>query len=461
MRRRATRALVLAAAAVAACSGPRFHRVGPAPAGTATAAAASPVAPPIAIERITLRWSNAYLVRRDGAAVLVDSGSPGDRGALAAALTARGVPPGKLRAVIVTHAHADHAGCARWLQSQGAAIVLGAGDAGPAGRGRNERLRPTGLLGALLAPVFMFPFEPFTPDVAVEQELDLAAYGFPELRVIPVSGHTPGSIAVVLGAEAFVGDMVKGGELCTRSPTEHLYQTDRLADHRALEGLLARGVARLHLGHSGPLDGAATRSWLAGAEDPGPGTAISIDLDARGERRDGGGGDDDRLGGSGGLRLRYAIGRAGPAGLGYALGADLRAGYLGRAHYEADSLPLGLAARSANGGALLVAAGAGIGGLRGNTATRALVELAAELPVGPLRALARAAAGWRLGGAAYMGDAGISDELALLAGVRIGRDRRWGDHVAGKGPFLALSYRNLGGDQVLGVALGLDVFAGR
>jgi len=447
---------VAAAAAVPACGGPRFHRVGPV-APQATAMAAATAAPPIAIDRIELQWSNVYLLTRGDAAVLVDSGSPGDRDDLARALAARGVPPAKVRAVVITHGHADHAGCARWLQTQGAAIVLGAGDAGPASRGRNERLRPTGLLGALLASMFMFPFEPFSPDVAVDREIDLAAHGFPEVRVIPVAGHTPGSIAVMLGDEAFVGDMIKGGELFTHAPTEHLYQTDRLADHRELAGLRARGAARLYLGHRGPLDGDDVAAWLRGAGGAGRDTAIWLDLDARGERGSG----DGELGATGGVRARYAIGRASAAGLGYALGADVRAGYLGRAHYEADAFPLGFAARASGGAAVIVAAGAGIGGLRGNGATHAIIELGAELPAGPLHAFARGAAGWRLGGAAYGDDAGIADEVTALAGLRLGRDARWGDYAAGKGPFLALSYRNLGGAQWLGVAVGVELFAGR
>ena len=439
---------VAAALAGAACSGPRFHRVGP---------AAPPQLPsPITIDRIELTWSNAYLVRRGDAAVLVDSGSPQDRGDLAAALTARGVPPSKLRAVVVTHAHADHAGCARWLQTQGAAIVLGAGDAATAGRGRNEELRPTGLLGALLAPVFMFPFEPFTPELAVDRELDLAAYGFPDLRVVPVAGHTPGSIAVLLGDEAFTGDMVKGRELSAHAPTEHLYQTDRLADHRALDGLLARGVARLYLGHGGPLRGGDVTSWLAGAGDRGGDHALSVSLDARGERSSGGG-----LGATGGLRVRYIFARAGAPGLGYAVGGDLRAGYLDGDVYEANTLPLGLAARGASGALVMLVGGVGLGGPHDASMLHAVVELAAELPAGPTRLFARGTAGWRLAGADYASDAGISDELTALAGLRLGRDRRWGEYVAGKGPFVAVSYRNLGGDALLGLAIGVELFAGR
>ena len=53
--------LVISALLLAACA-PQFQRVGPAPAA----------ASPITIERIELRWSNVYLIRKPGAAVLVD-----------------------------------------------------------------------------------------------------------------------------------------------------------------------------------------------------------------------------------------------------------------------------------------------------------------------------------------------------------------------------------------------------
>jgi len=443
---------------LAACS-PAFERVGPQQ--PAAPAAPAPASAPISIERIVLQWSNVYLVRKPGAAVLVDAGSPSDRAALVAALAARGMAPAQLAAVVVTHAHADHAGCARWLQQHGAALVLGAADAAVAARGSNDPLHATNLLGALLAPVFMFPFDPFTPDLAVDREIDLADRGFAELRVVPVPGHTPGSIAAVVAGEALSGDLVKGGLVVgAATPSEHLYQADRLADHRSLAALLDRGVARLYPGHSGPLDAGETRAWLAGAGPDTGDNAVSLEAELRGELPRGGGLGD--AGATAGLRGRAIVGRAGGAGLGYAFGGELRAGYLDGGIYELDGHPIGLALRGATGGALLVTAGAGLGGIRSATASHAVVELAGELPAGPLRILARVGAGWALGGPAYARDArGIADELTALIGVRLGGDRAWGDYRAGHGPYLALGYRDLGGAELFGIALGAGVFAGK
>jgi hydroxyacylglutathione hydrolase len=443
-----TRACLAAIAVLAACA-PQFQRVGP----------VGPAASPITIERIELRWSNVYLIRKAGAAVLVDAGSPSDRDALAAALAARDVAL-SIKAVVVTHAHADHAGCARWLQTQGAAVVLGAGDVAVAARGSNDPLHATNLLGALLAPVFMFPFDPFTPDVAVDHEIDLADRGFPELHVVPVPGHTPGSIAVVLGTEVFSGDLLKGGLVIgPETPSEHIYQTDRLADHRALAALLGRGVTRLYPGHAGPLEAGETKAWL---DDAGPDTgdnAVSTEADVRGELPRGGGLGD--AGGTAGLRVRLILGRGGP-GVGYAFGVDLRAGYLNGGIYEADAHPIGLALRDATGGLVMVTGGIGLGGIRSNTASHAGVELTGELPAGPIRLLARASLGWALGGPGYATNAhGVADELTALVGVRLGRDHTWGDYHAGHGPYLALTYRDLGGAELLGIALGVDVFAGK
>ena len=187
--------------------------------------------------------------------------------------------------------------------------------------------------------------------------------------------------------------------------------------------------------------------------------AMSIELDLRGERPRG---DELGPGVTAGLRLRLGRGRATGAGLGYFGGLDLRGGVLDGGVYEADAHLAGLALRARSGALLSATGGVGIGGLRGATATHLPVELSLELPAGPLRLLARANAGWRLGGEAYADQAlGVADEAGALLGVRLGRDRRyWGAVSAGAGPYLAASYRNLGGVELFGIALGLDLWGG-
>jgi len=188
------------------------------------------------------------------------------------------------------------------------------------------------------------------------------------------------------------------------------------------------------------------------------GRSISIEVDGRGEQPDA---DGAELGLTVGIRSRLGFGRGG-AGLGYLGGLDVRGGRLDGGYYHVDAHVLGLALRSRRGAQLGLTGGAGLGGLRGAGATRAPVELSLELPVGGARVLARAGLAWALSGDEYAGDAfGIADEASALLGARLGRDRRyWGSVVAGGGPFLALTYQRLGGAELYGLALGLDLFGG-
>jgi glyoxylase-like metal-dependent hydrolase (beta-lactamase superfamily II) len=436
--------LVFFSVLAGACA-PRFAHVATPAAGSAGSAG------PIAVSVVTGRWSNIYLLRRGGDALLVDSGSAPDCDALDAALAAAGAP--HVRAVIVTHAHADHAGCARELQRRGAAIVLGAGDVATAARGRNAGLAPTGLLAALISPLFLFPFEPFAPDLAVDREVDLGAYGFGDVRVAPAPGHTPGELVVVTGDAAFVGDMLKGGQVFAHSPTEHLYQDDRVADHAAIAAVLARpGVVTLYPGHGGSLAAADVRSWLAGADMRGRDGALAIELGARlafpGDVA------------SAGVRMRLALGGA----VGYAAGLD--AGVAGAfdasqsGTVPVDAYPLGVALRGRGGALVTLLGGAGIGGLRGISATHAIAELAAELPVAGARILARGSLAWGLTGPAE-NHVTLAGQKSALLGMRLGADAPLGAYVAGHGPFVAATFDDIDGVRFYGLALGLQLFAAR
>lgn len=190
---------------------------------------------------------------------------------------------------------------------------------------------------------------------------------------------------------------------------------------------------------------------LAGDRPP---RTMAVELDARGEHSDA------SSGATAGLRLRFGTGET----FGYTGGVDLRAGYFDSGaggRYEADAHLLGLAVRS-GATTLSFTAGVGIGGLRGAGATHLPIELAFEGPAGPTRVLARAGLGWRLGGARYADDAfGLADEATALVGLRLGRDLGyWSTVRAGAGPFVAVTYRNLGGADVWGLAIGGELWGG-
>lgn len=82
------------------------------------------------VYRLGTMWINFYLVEEEGEFTLVDAGYPGYWRYLEAAIDALGASLGAVRAVIVTHHHADHVGTAEQLRaSAGARVLAGEGDA--------------------------------------------------------------------------------------------------------------------------------------------------------------------------------------------------------------------------------------------------------------------------------------------------------------------------------------------
>jgi glyoxylase-like metal-dependent hydrolase (beta-lactamase superfamily II) len=69
-------------------------------------------------------------VAEGGEFTMVDAGYPGYWKYLTAGIDALGAAPDAIRAVILTHHHADHAGTAARLRSTaGARVLVGSGDA--------------------------------------------------------------------------------------------------------------------------------------------------------------------------------------------------------------------------------------------------------------------------------------------------------------------------------------------
>jgi glyoxylase-like metal-dependent hydrolase (beta-lactamase superfamily II) len=141
--------------------------------------------------------ANCYIVQAGTDAVVIDPGAEAER--LVSLLDDRGVEP---RAIVLTHAHADHVGGVSGLVRRfGAPVYLHPADA-PLYRAAAEH-----------AALFGIAMEsPPEPDAWLEHGEHLS-FGSIRLEVRHAPGHSPGGIVLVTPAEAFVGDCVFAGSI--------------------------------------------------------------------------------------------------------------------------------------------------------------------------------------------------------------------------------------------------------
>jgi hydroxyacylglutathione hydrolase len=170
-----------------------------------------------AVQRVLAGRSNAFLLSSGSARILVDTGRGNRWAALERRLAEAGVD--RLDALILTHAHFDHAENARRVRTTyGAKVIIQEAEAGflergdaplPAGSVLLTRVF-TSRLRKLLQPRFLYDGCPV--DLAVTDRFDLAPFGFGGY-LLHTPGHCRGAMSVVLDDEiALVGDtMVNAG----------------------------------------------------------------------------------------------------------------------------------------------------------------------------------------------------------------------------------------------------------
>jgi len=107
------------------------------------------------VYRLGTDWVGWYLCRSDGQVTVVDCGFPGYFDQLPPALSELGLSLDAVAAVVLTHYHGDHVGCAERIRTEtGAPVFAPAGDANGV-TGAAKVPTPGGMLGSLWRPRMM------------------------------------------------------------------------------------------------------------------------------------------------------------------------------------------------------------------------------------------------------------------------------------------------------------------
>ena len=189
-------------------------------------------------ERVNLGFVSAYVLARGGEAAVVDTGTAGSEGDIAAALERIGLGWDAVGHVIVTHLHGDHAG--------GLAAVLGAAPDATGYAGQED-------LAAMSAP---------RPLVAVAD--GDAVFG---LTIVATPGHTAGHISVLdeVGGILVAGDALgtDGGQVTGPNPQ---FTADMATAFSSVAKLGTFTFETLLVGHGDPIVSGA--SALVAAFEP-------------------------------------------------------------------------------------------------------------------------------------------------------------------------------------------------
>lgn len=202
--------------------------------------------------------TNCYIIKQEGM-ILVDSGMPGEFDKFSNGLRDLNIDPKEIKAMVITHTHWDHIGCAKLIKDMtGAKVIVQKNEKENLLKG--DPVIPPAvtlwgkILGALVKKLSKkFTIEPCEVDIVVEEEdYSLEEFGI-KGKIVFTPGHSNGSISVLLDSgDAFVGDLAMNGLPLTIGPGLPIFAEDLDAVKNSWRKLINMGVKKIYPAHGKP-----------------------------------------------------------------------------------------------------------------------------------------------------------------------------------------------------------------
>lgn len=201
---------------------------------------------------------NYYIIKHEST-ILIDAGMPGEFNKFSKGLKDIGINPKEIKAIVITHCHWDHIGCAKKIKDMtGAKVVVQKYEKDLLIKGEiviPPSVTRWGKILAVLLKVWSkkFSIEPSEVDIVIgEEDYSLEEFGI-KGKIVFTPGHSPGSISVVLDSgEAFVGDMAMNGLPLTIGPNLPIFAEDMSVLKNSWRKLIDKGAKKIYPAHGKP-----------------------------------------------------------------------------------------------------------------------------------------------------------------------------------------------------------------
>jgi hydroxyacylglutathione hydrolase len=211
---------------------------------------------------LPLSVSNAYIIPGENP-VLVDTGLEADFSLLVRLIRQQGLEISELGLIVITHAHADHAGGLAELRKHvDVPVIIQEQEKSFLESGTNAPAPEGNLWAPLLKKFIPAEFPGFTPEMIFSQSCSLLHFGISG-TLLHTPGHTDGSCSVLMGeetkpTEVVAGDLLSGGMLGgmiqSGKASWPMVWTNKQQLKIEVEKMLSySSLETFYVGHGGPL----------------------------------------------------------------------------------------------------------------------------------------------------------------------------------------------------------------